>query len=78
MNLVFQLIDYRDGQRSNPKLADRSEMVRSFKLIAEKDPNILDSYVLVIMEPFGEGDDYRYSVTPLLTVRSFIDFFSEE
>lgn len=86
MKLIAQLINHENGMRTQPIELSReelaNEMLRSKFLYRER-PDAIErlekDFVLVLMEkPDGSTEEYDFSVSPLFTVKDFIDFVMTE
>lgn len=77
LNVIVQIVDPENGQRSDPRMSDRVAFTRSFLDVKERDPAFLKCFVLVLMEEIEEEGkfSYRYSIAPLITVERWIELF---
>jgi len=79
MKIVMQLIDTRDGTRSDPMAGERHEMAErlSTGLTQEQKGDLA---VLVLLEHLGEpevsGQEWKYSKAPFMKAALFIEHFA--
>jgi len=68
----FQLVHRETGKRTEAVSSDRDSLANK---LHDMFPGGSDDYVLVLVE-FFDGEEWRFSQAPMMTVSHFVDAFS--